>query len=290
MVFRSKKSGGRKSAKKIEADQEDGLAYRNRTFLESDPGRPVRILSEFLAPDVVLQRSSIDDTIVFFGSARTLSKKEVKKRLLAAKNPAETQRLKRLSLVAEYYDAAHDLGKRFGVWAKRQTGRRYAICTGGGPGIMEAGNRGASDLGIPSIGFNIQLPFEQHPNPYISPELNLQFRYFFIRKFWFLFKARALIVFPGGFGTLDEMFEALTLIQTHKLHESIPVVLFGEEYWKKLVNWQFLIDTGMINAEDLKIFKMTSDIDEAFSYVTKILEKHPNGDSATGVHDFCLRK
>lgn len=262
------------------------LAYQNSQFLESDAGRQVRILSEFRAPGVILKEGNIQNTIVLFGSARTLGKKELAKRLKAAKSPKEIAQLKRLSLVAKYYDEAHELAKRFGVWIKEHEEGHYGICTGGGPGIMEAGNRGAHDAKVPSLGFNIKLPYEQHPNPYINSQFNLQFRYFFIRKFWFLFKARALIAFPGGFGTLDELFEALTLIQTNKLHEKIPVVLYGEEYWNKLINWDFLVETGMINPEDLKLFHPTSNVDEAYEFITKILEKHSDVPSATGVHTF----
>lgn len=266
--------------------QEPVLAYQNQAFLESDAGRQVRILSEFRAPGVVLQQGNIEHTIVMFGSARTIGTGDLKKQLKTAKNSKEIQRLKRLSLVAKYYDDAKEMAKLFGSWIKKRKDSHYGICTGGGPGIMEAGNRGAHDSGVPSLGFNIKLPYEQHPNPYIDPEFNLQFRYFFIRKFWFLFRARALIAFPGGFGTLDELFETLTLIQTNKLNEKIPVVLFGEEYWNKLINWDFLVETGMIDAKDLKLFKMTSDVEEAYSYVTGILEKHENVPSATGVHSF----
>lgn len=266
------------------------LAYQNASFLESDAGRQVRILSEFRAPGVVLEQGDIEHTIVMFGSARTIGSSDLKKQLKAAKGAKETKRLKRLSLVAEYYDAARELSKLFGGWIKKRKDCRYGICTGGGPGIMEAGNRGAHESKVPSLGFNIKLPYEQHPNPYIDPAFNLQFRYFFIRKFWFLFKARALIAFPGGFGTLDELFETLTLIQTNKLHEQIPVVLFGEEYWKKLINWDFLVETGMISEGDLKLFRMTSDVGDAYAYVTKILEAHENVPSATGVHSFGSRK
>ncbi|PWK96077.1 LOG family protein [Hallerella porci] len=270
--------------------QEPVLAYQNQQFLESDAGRQVRILSEFRAPGVVLDEAGIKNTIVMFGSARTLGTRDVKKKLKEAKDPKEIKRLNHLAKVAESYDAARDLAKLFGNWSKKHKDWHYALCTGGGPGIMEAGNRGAHEAKMQSIGFNIKLPFEQHPNPYIDSNLNLQFRYFFIRKFWFLFKARALIAFPGGFGTLDELFEALTLIQTHKLHEQIPIVLFGEEYWKNLVNWDYLVETGMINADDLKIFHMTSDIGDAYAYVTQTLEKYSKTPSATGVHSFGMLK
>ena len=269
---------------------EPQLSYLNTKFLESDAGRQVRILSEFRAPGVVLEEAGIDNTIVMFGSARTIGTKDLKKKLKTAKDPKEIKRLEKLSKVAEYYDAAHMLAKLFGNWIKKHKESRYAICTGGGPGIMEAGNRGAHDAGVPSTGFNIKLPYEQHANPYIDPEANLQFRYFFIRKFWFMFKARALIVFPGGFGTLDELFETLTLIQTNKLHNKVPVVLFGEEYWSTLLNWDFLVDTGMINPEDLKIFHMTSDIGDAYAYVTQRLEQHEKLPSKAGLHFFGYHK
>ena len=270
--------------------QEPVLAYQNQQFLESDAGRQMRILSEFRAPGEVLDQANVQNTIVMFGSARTLGTRDVKKQLKAATQPKEIKRLERLAKVAEYYDAARDLAKLFGAWANKHKDGHYGICTGGGPGIMEAGNRGAHEAKIPSIGFNIKLPFEQHPNPYIDSHLNLQFRYFFIRKFWFLFKARALIAFPGGFGTLDELFEALTLIQTNKLHEQIPIVLFGEDYWNNLINWEYLVDTGMISEEDLNIFHLTSDIGDAYAYVTRILEKHSKVPSATGVHHCGNRK
>lgn len=262
------------------------LAYQNSQFLESDAGRQVRILSEFRAPGVILQEGDIQKTIVMFGSARTLGKRELAQKLKAAKTPKEIAKLKRLSLVSKYYDEARELAKRFGEWIKAHESWHYGICTGGGPGIMEAGNRGAREAKVPSLGFNIKLPYEQHPNPYIDSKFNLQFRYFFIRKFWFLFKARALIAFPGGFGTLDELFETLTLIQTNKLHEKIPVVLYGEEYWNKLINWDFLVETGMINSEDLKLFYPTSSVDDAYDYITKILETYAKVPSATGVHSF----
>ena len=269
---------------------EPQLSYLNTKFLESDAGRQVRILSEFRAPGVVLEEAGIDNTIVMFGSARTIGTKDLKKKLKTAKDPKEIKRLEKLSKVAEYYDAAHMLAKLFGAWIKKHKESRYAICTGGGPGIMEAGNRGAHDAGVPSTGCNIQLPHEPPANPYIAPEATTAFRYFFIRKFWFMFKARALIVFPGGFGTLDELFETLTLIQTNKLHNKVPVVLFGEEYWRTLLNWDFLVDTGMINPEDLKIFHMTSDIGDAYAYVTQRLEQHEKLPSKAGLHFFGYHK
>ena len=240
--------------------------------MESDAGRPLRILSEFYEPQQVFEQEEIKNSIVFFGSARTLPPDEIKKRRKGCKDKKELARLARLEKVAESYNAARELGQKLGKWAnKRHQG--YAIMTGGGPGIMEAGNRGATDVGTPSIGLNIKLPFEQHPNPYLDDALNLQFRYFFIRKYWFLKKARALVVFPGGFGTLDEMFEMLTLIQTDKYAQQLPVVIFDSKFWKKAVNWEYFAETGMINPEDLKLFKFCDTVDEAYDYITGVLDE-----------------
>lgn len=248
------------------------MMYHNMEFMDSEIGRPIRILSEFLGPHQVFEQEGVENTIVFFGSARTLPKSEITKRRKGCKDKKELARLKSLEAVAQYYDDARELGAKLGKWAnKRKEG--YAIMTGGGPGIMEAGNRGASDVGTPSIGLNIKLPFEQHPNPYIDDELNLQFRYFFVRKYWFLKKARALVVFPGGFGTLDEMFEMLTLIQTNKYAQQMPVIVYGSEFWKKVVNWEYIAETGMINKEDLNLFHFCDSVDDAYKIITEALEK-----------------
>ena len=248
------------------------MMYYNKAFMDSNMGRPIRILSEFMCPQQIFDQEGIQKTIVFFGSARTLPMSEIKKRRKNCKNKAELARLKCLELVAEYYDAARELGTKLGKWAnKRNEG--YAIMTGGGPGIMEAGNRGANDVGTPSVGLNIKLPFEQHPNVYIDDELNFQFRYFFIRKYWFLCMAQALVVFPGGFGTLDEMFEMLTLIQTHKYAQRMPVIVYGAKFWKKVLNWEYLAETGMINKEDLNLFHFCDSVDEAYKIITETLEK-----------------
>lgn len=252
------------------------LAHENKEFLNSAQGRQVRILSEFIAPDVNFEQSKVRHTIVFFGSARILPK-DVLAEMRASLNPsrdedaAKLARLAKLEPLCRYYDDSRELARRLSVWGKSRP-EKYAICTGGGPGIMEAGNRGAFDAKSPTVGLNIQLPFEQHPNPYISPELNLQFRYFFIRKFWFLFKARCLVGFPGGWGTLDELFEALTLMQTKKI-DRIPVLIFGSDYWKKLVNWDLLVETGMIDAEDMKLFHFSDSVDEAFQWLVTEMER-----------------
>ncbi len=248
------------------------MAHQDEEFMSGPHGRQVRMLSEFIAPGVIFDKRRVRHTIAFFGSARTLSVADVAAAL--AKHPEgskEHKRLLGLQKVARYYDDAHELGKRLGEWAKgRKDG--YAICTGGGPGIMEAGNRGAHDVGLPSVGLNIQLPFEQHPNPYIDDALNLQFHYFFIRKFWFLYLAKALVVFPGGFGTLDELFETLTLIQTRKVIKRIPIVIYGSEFWKKLINWDLFVETSMIDKDDLELVRFCDTVDEAYDYLTKELE------------------
>ena len=252
------------------------LAHENKAFMNSSQGRQVRILSEFIAPDVNFENAKVRHTMVFFGSARILPQ-DVLEEQRATLNPSKVEdiaklaKLARLEPLCRYYDDSRELARRLSVWGKSRP-ERYSICTGGGPGIMEAGNRGAFDARSPNIGLNIQLPFEQHPNPYISPELNLQFRYFFIRKFWFLFKARCLVGFPGGWGTLDELFETLTLIQTKKI-EPIPVLIFGSEYWKKLVNWEYLVEVGMIDEADMKLFHFSDSVDEAFQWLVSEMEK-----------------
>ena len=224
------------------------LAFHNEEFIKSEHGRPVRIMSELLASKAILEDNEIDKTIVIFGSART--KPENK-----------------------YYEAANALTFKLGKWAKEQP-KKYAICTGGGPGIMEAGNKGAKEADAPSLGFCIELPFEQSTNPYVDKNLEIQFHYFFLRKFWFLLKSAAIIIFPGGFGTLDELFEALTMLQNEKT-DSVPLVLFGTEFWKSLINWQRLIDDEMISKEDMNHIKFMDDVDEAFRYISGELCKSP---------------
>ncbi|MDZ4799699.1 MAG: TIGR00730 family Rossman fold protein [Bryobacteraceae bacterium] len=215
------------------------VAYKNTAFLESPDGRGLRILSEYLHPLSHLRDEKVQDTVVFFGSARI----------------QETGPLSR------YYHEARELARIFTLWSdslEHET-RRFVISTGGGPGIMEAANRGAADAGGKSIGLNIGLPFEQFPNPYITPELSFEFHYFFMRKFWFAYPARALVVFPGGFGTMDEMFEMLTLMQTKKLESKIVMVLYGSEYWNKVINFEALVEFGTISAEDLQLFQSADD-------------------------------
>lgn len=215
------------------------LAYKNEEFLDSDDARPLRILAEYLEPMHAFHRARICDTIVFFGSAR-----------LAAEGP-----------LGHYYDAARELARLVTAWSKSlpSHAHRYVVCTGGGGGIMEAANRGASEAGGRTIGLNIGLPHEQRPNPYITRELTFEFHYFFMRKLWFAHLARALVVFPGGFGTLDELTEILTLTQTRKIERPIPIVLYGSSYWNEVINFEALVRHGMIDRGDLALFKFADD-------------------------------
>lgn len=227
------------------------LAYKNEHFMDSDEARPLRIVAEYLAPLAAFQRERIHDTIVFFGSAR-----------IASGGP-----------LGRYYDEARELARLVTTWSKGLSPglRRYIVCSGGGPGIMEAANRGASDAGGRTIGLNIGLPYEQKPNQWISHGLCFEFHYFFMRKLWFAYLARALVVFPGGFGTLDEMTEILTLTQTGKLERRIPILLYGSDYWKEIINFEALVRHGMISAEDLKLFRFVDDTSSALKMLQECL-------------------
>jgi uncharacterized protein (TIGR00730 family) len=215
------------------------LAYKDEEFLDSDAARPLRILAEYLEPMETFRRQRIRDTIVFFGSAR-----------LSPTGP-----------LARYYEEARELSRLVTVWSKSlpPDGHRYIVCTGGGGGIMEAANRGASEAHGKTVGLNIGLPREQRPNPYVTRELSFEFHYFFMRKLWFAHLARALVVFPGGFGTLDELAEILTLAQTGKLERQVPVVLYGSSYWKEVLNFEALLRHGMIDRGDLDLFQYADD-------------------------------
>ncbi|MEO8848924.1 MAG: TIGR00730 family Rossman fold protein [Casimicrobiaceae bacterium] len=221
------------------------LAYKDAAFMDSDDARPLRIVAEYLAPLHAFERERICDTIVFFGSAR-----------IAADGP-----------MGRYYDDARELARLVTHWSKNLPSHaiRYVVCTGGGSGIMEAANRGASDAGGKTIGLNIGLPHEQRPNRYITRELTFEFHYFFMRKLWFAYLARALVVFPGGFGTLDEMSEILTLMQTRKIDRKIPILLYGSSYWNEIINFDALVRYGMIDREDLELFHFVDDPQSAFT-------------------------
>ena len=253
--------------------------YYNSNFLGSASGRSVRILSEYYGPLQRLQRNKISDTIVFFGSARTMSQEDAKKALENAPKDTNIQTIKRLKMdlkMSQYYEDARILAGKFTKWSKglKGTKHRYIICSGGGPGIMEASNRGASEAGGINIGLTISLPYESSGNKWISDDLSMKFHYFFMRKFWFLYLAKALIVWPGGFGTLDELMELLTLIQTEKIKKRLPIVLYGKEFWEKVVNWDYLVEVGTISAEDLDLFHISDEIGDTFQYVTDFLDNN----------------
>lgn len=227
------------------------LAFADEEFLYRDELRPVRLQLELLKPEMLMNEAGIESTIVLFGGARIPDP--------ANKNTARTKTLADLS---HYYDEAREFSRLMSEKAKASGGKEYVVMTGGGPGVMEAGNRGAVDVGGPSIGLNIVLPFEQAPNAYVTPDLCFNFHYFGIRKMHFLMRARAICVFPGGFGTLDEMFESLTLIQTGRM-ERVPFLLFGRQFWEKIINWNALADAGTISEEDLDLFRFVETAQEA---------------------------
>jgi len=249
-------------------------AYQSDRFLNSRDARPLRILSEYLEPKSRFDRHEVNDTIVFMGSARTLSRADAEAAVAEAERSGEGLDGARTALhMSVYYEAARELAHRLTVWSKDlgDESRRFVVCTGGGPGIMEAANRGASEARGINIGLTISLPLEQFDNPYMTRGLDVHFHYFFMRKFWFVYLAKAVLVFPGGFGTLDELFEILTLIQTRKLRKELPVVLFGTEYWDELINFDTLVRYGTISADDLKLFHRTDSVDDAFAFVTREL-------------------
>jgi len=288
------------------------LAYENSGFLNSADGRLIRIVSEFLEPLARFRREQIQDTVVFFGSARFRGREEAdhalelldntgsmqaapseeqpaKARDIATGNATELQRRRAVAAVemARYYEDARRLAQLLTQWAKSIPSRkhRFVVTSGGGPGIMEAANRGAHEAGGKTIGMNIMLPFEQRPNPYITPSLNFEFHYFFMRKLWFAYLAKALVVFPGGFGTLDEMFEILTLAQTQKMTKKITVVIYGPEYWKKVFNLEVLVDTGAISPKDLDLFQFADSPEQAFELLRQgLTENYLAAEAASAAH------
>src|SRR5208283_2248083 len=260
------------------------LAYENKRFLNGPDGRILRILAEYQEPLSKFRRERIQDTIVFFGSARFHSREDAQAALEGLQESGGdsvdlAERIKRAESNLDnsrYYEDARHLAYLISKWTQTiaQPRRRFVVCTGGGPGIMEAANRGASEAGSKTIGLNINLPSEQVPNPYITPELNFEFHYFFMRKLWFAYLAKALVVFPGGFGTFDEMFELLTLAQTEKLAKRICVVVYGRKYWEKVVNFQALVDAGTISAKDLDLIHWADTPEGAFELLRSDLEQH----------------
>ena len=261
------------------------LAYQNEPFLNSPDGRILRILAEYSEPVARFRREQIQDTVVFFGSARFHGLSTAQKALAelektgSVADPETRKRAQAALDMARYYEDARRMAFLLTEWsiqipAKR---RRFVVTTGGGPGIMEAANLGAQEAGGKAIGLNIHLPFEQNPNPYITPSLNFEFHYFFMRKFWFAYLAKALVIFPGGFGTLDELFEILTLAQTEKLAKKILVVIYGKEYWHRLINFQAMVDAGTISPQDMDLFKIVDSPEEGFEYLRDGLAKYHLG-------------
>lgn len=259
------------------------LAYENEQFLNSPDGRILRVLSEYIEPLSRFRREQIQDTVVFFGSARFHSleyAQSARAKLEGNSSQDGYAELHKRALatvdMARYYEDARRMARMLTEWSIQIPARRrrFVVTTGGGPGIMEAANLGARDAGGKTIGLNINLPFEQSSNPYITPSLNFQFHYFFMRKFWFAYLAKALVIFPGGFGTMDELFEILTLAQTQKLAKKILVVIYGSEYWNRVVNFQAMADAGVISPGDVDLFRMADTPEEGFEFLREGLTKY----------------
>jgi uncharacterized protein (TIGR00730 family) len=277
------------------------LSYQNPAFINSPDGRLVRILSEYSEPLARFRRERIQDTIVFFGSARFRNHEDASHELELLDKPGsatpapdeeqpatheeitqgtatdlQRRRAEAGVEMARYYEDARQLASMVTKWSQTLKGRRhrFVVTSGGGPGIMEAANRGAYEAGGKTIGLNIRLPFEQAPNPYITPSLNFEFHYFFMRKYWFAYLAKALVVFPGGFGTLDEMFEVLTLVQTEKLAKKISIVVYGSSYWNSILNLDVLVNKGAISAQDRALFQMADTPQEAFEILKSDLTRY----------------
>ena len=263
-----------------ERRRQQAKAYTNPSFLSSKDARILRILSEYLEPKSRFERLRVDDTIVFMGSARVKSRERAEEALRKAEGGDGDLKGARAALkMAAYYEAARELAFRLTQWSKALDTheRRFVVCTGGGPGIMEAANRGAAEARGMNVGLTISLPAEEFGNPYVTRELAFHFHYFFMRKFWFAYLAKAVIVFPGGFGTLDEMFELLTLRQTRKMLKAMPIVLFGTEYWRQVVDFGALVRHGTINARDLELMHHTDSVDEAYNWIVQQLSEHALG-------------
>ena len=259
------------------------IAYQDPEFLDTDWARPIRLQTELLKPESIFRDQRILSTIVVFGGTRIVERRMARRRMARlqrqlAKNPKDKEIRRKLSIArsllakCDFYDEARKFGRIVSQEGQKYDGREYVIVTGGGPGIMEAANRGAFDVGAKSIGLNITIPHEQEPNPFITPGLCLQFHYFGMRKMHFMLRARALVAFPGGYGTMDELFEALTLVQTQKV-EPMPIVLFCERYWKNLVNFEYLVKQGTIDQEDLDLFTFCNRAEEAWRYIRDFWKK-----------------
>ncbi|WP_309400895.1 LOG family protein [Cerasicoccus maritimus] len=263
-------------------------AYKNLDFLNSSQARPIRMLCELAEPKKRLREMGIYNTIAFFGSARTPNSVAAKEHLetaekeAAAGKPGDAALAQRLRVAqrqmraAKFHDTAKELARQLAEWSKQipDPKRRFYICTGGGGGMMEAANHGAYQADMPSIGLGISLPFEQELNPYIPHDLQFEFHYFMIRKYWFVYLAKAMVATPGGFGTMDELFELMTLIQTQKIMKRVPVVLLGSDFWNDILNFPAFLEWGMISEEDLNLFRIMDDVDEARDWIIEELTTH----------------
>ncbi len=260
------------------------LAYRDGRFMESSDARTLRIGAEYLEPQARLQKAGVLNTIVFFGSARILPQDVAQARLTSLETenatrpvPPENLRAAQTAVqMSRYYEEARRLARLITEWSiSLKRGNHFlVVCSGGGPGIMEAANRGASEAGGLSIGLNIKLPFEQKSNPYVSPSLNFIFKYFFMRKLWFAQPARALIVFPGGYGTMDELWEFVTLLQTRKMGHQAFILMYGSDYWKRLVNFDFLVESGTVSEEDLRLLRFVDSPEQALAVIKQKLRRN----------------
>ena len=261
------------------------LAYEDDDFMDSTEARPIRLLAEYLDPLRRFKAQNIQDTVVFFGSARVLSRTLAQRNLTRLEKTtirdqsdykAALKRSRKALEWSRYYEDARELARLLTKWSMslESERHRFVVCSGGGPGIMEAANRGAKEAGGKSVGLNIRLPFEQAPNRYITKDLVFNFHYFFMRKFWFAYLAKALVIFPGGFGTIDEMFEILTLAQTRKLSKKLLVILYGSDYWNDVLHLDPLADWGAINEEDLNLLCHVDSVDGAFAELKRHLTKH----------------
>lgn len=262
-------------------------AYENLEFLNSHDARPIRVLCELIESSVRLEKENISNTLVFFGSARSKPSHEAGNDLekLIGSLPVpercndeqkkQLQKAKSLVALSPYYDAAVELSQKLSTWSKENFSpdNQFHICSGGGPGMMEAANKGAHQANAKSVALGISLPFEQGVNQFATPELAFEFHYFFIRKFYFLYHAKAVVAFPGGFGTMDELFEVLTLIQTKKIGKKIPIYLYGKDFWSKLIDFKQFVEFGVISPEDLELFQMVDAVDEAFELITTDLKR-----------------
>jgi uncharacterized protein (TIGR00730 family) len=249
-------------------------AYSSKSFLSSTAARPLRILSEYIEPKSRFDHYRVEDTIVFYGSARIVSAEQAERDLAAAREAGDDlARAETARELSRYYEATRELAYRLTEWSKGlgEGERRFVVCSGGGPGIMEAANQGASQAKGLNVGLNISLPMEESYNPHITRELQFDFHYFFMRKFWFAYLAKAIVVMPGGFGTLDELFELLTLVQTGKIRKHMPILLFGTDYWGQVIDFEALARFGTINAKDIDLCFRTDSVDEAFDYLTEQL-------------------